>query len=1004
MMTTETKEQEDGLGEKGSWHRKSFSFQKTHFQKDHVESNSSTNKTNHDNKNDNNNSNNNNNTATKIVNNSNGSSDEEEFKQSPNNSKKAFQHLATYLNHLKVKKEQEQIENSRRNTLSPQTSSSRLITSPSDDVRRIVPPLPNLHNSLPSSISTLVNVGNNTSINSARGTKSPRLMNPMKSPKGSPKSPKSIYSSGSSSTLNTPHNKTPRTTNIRTPSGTLSFSISELHMIPNNNNDSFDLASVRSEISVTSDVNNEQMITSARLTASSFSNNNPPSINTNVLNRNNSGGNGRIRTSNNNSTNSLNGMKRKSTQLKPILSTISTFLPKLTSIEEATKNPNLILYGVKTGNLALLDCILNSRNVNNVKDSSTGNSLLQVAIQYNQQDVVAFLLSKFEMDLNYSNKLECTALHVAATKGNTNIITLLLTYSKDGVKKLDWSRRDIYGNAAIHLSCDMGDVKGIETQLLFGVSPTLKKRDSGLTPLHLASQYGNFEIVKLLLNYAIDPVTFVNMRDDNGLNPLMRSILSIYYNDEFGQSEEIFLDKFYQHYFLTSALGSIEKIVKSNARNWLLLDPELRLNYLKIWSLLLNETDYEACCTSKTKANGLNIFHLACISNNVPFMEICILTLPDTLFQKLYEEQDKYEGCSPLHLASWFFNIQMLELLIRIACEDTRVSKRKKDQVRSTRRYTEESGISASSNNSNIEMNHRKEETESDSDFNGINSPLEVTHSHDDLNNHDEIISLGQFLNELPPRPQHVPPLRFEALHNNNHHNQHLHTEENPNSNKSTIRGRLSTFVHELKTPHKRTSSIISSGRLSEDHHSGEFKIEKELENKRMKEKRRHFRFQVDLVNNFGETPVFMALNRMIEFLEKELELPDNLTIISNTELLTRRRMFDSNAGLTPRKQTLTPCTPSSPRSRRSKNYDMDEWIRVTLKKLEGLHHVIKTLLYDGCSSKKIKSLRTKTSVSHEIKRVMLEIEKALQNEKVLPRFHETLKVIHHVYSLFINN
>lgn len=382
------------------------------------------------------------------------------------------------------------------------------------------------------------------------------------------------------------------------------------------------------------------------------------------------------------------GVVIPSSPLKQVVSSLSFYLPKLTPLDEVAKNSNIIIHAVKRGCIALLECVLNDTIVNSVRDNHNGNSLLQIAIQHNQVEVVAFLLSKYDVNLNHTNKIEGTALHTASTKGNCDVLTLLLTaVTKTGSKKMDWGKKDIYGNAGIHLACEMHDVKAVETQILLGVAPTLKKRDSGVTALHIAATKGYYDIVRLLIYFYSEPITFANMRDDNGMTALMRSVMSIHCNDTM-ETEEFF-ERYYPAYYPNSALGSFEKFIRTHSRNWNKdLTQNERENYLKVWAFLLNEIDYNACCTTKTKAHGLNLFHLAAIANNAVFLSLCAISLPGEIYQKLFLEHDKYEGFTPLHVACWYNNIEVVQVFLSIATENVKnIQKRK--SIRERRRYTD---------------------------------------------------------------------------------------------------------------------------------------------------------------------------------------------------------------------------------------------------------------------------------------------------------------------------
>ena len=92
-----------------------------------------------------------------------------------------------------------------------------------------------------------------------------------------------------------------------------------------------------------------------------------------------------------------------------------------------------------------------------------------------------------------------TPLHIAATKGNTECVALLL---KKG-SSIDGSTDDM-GETSLHVACFNGSLS-IAKMILTSKPDTCDTTDMfGNTPLHCAAAFGHVEIVKLLLDHGAD--------------------------------------------------------------------------------------------------------------------------------------------------------------------------------------------------------------------------------------------------------------------------------------------------------------------------------------------------------------------------------------------------------------------------------------------------------------------------------------------------------------------
>lgn len=92
-------------------------------------------------------------------------------------------------------------------------------------------------------------------------------------------------------------------------------------------------------------------------------------------------------------------------------------------------------------------------------------------------------------DVNIMDKRRSTPLHRAASKGDINIVSLLLTLGTN----LDINIADVYKNTALHLACQENNAEVAELLINKGALINLKNQEEK-TPLELAS----VEVQKIL--------------------------------------------------------------------------------------------------------------------------------------------------------------------------------------------------------------------------------------------------------------------------------------------------------------------------------------------------------------------------------------------------------------------------------------------------------------------------------------------------------------------------
>ena len=147
-------------------------------------------------------------------------------------------------------------------------------------------------------------------------------------------------------------------------------------------------------------------------------------------------------------------------------------------------------------------------------------SLLHIAVEHDQHELVDVLLQQPGIDLDKANKLGYTPLMEAARKGNEVLTAHLLEWgasqllvNKDGMNPLMFAAE--YGHCLV--------ITMLQSQLLgLDIIPhvieqiDLKKR----TALMLAVQNQHYEIIEMLLGIGAQ----INHQDDHGMNALMHAV------------------------------------------------------------------------------------------------------------------------------------------------------------------------------------------------------------------------------------------------------------------------------------------------------------------------------------------------------------------------------------------------------------------------------------------------------------------------------------------------
>ena len=116
-------------------------------------------------------------------------------------------------------------------------------------------------------------------------------------------------------------------------------------------------------------------------------------------------------------------------------------------------------------------------------------------------------------DINARNIRGQTPLHLAAAKGNSDVVQLLL----ENGAEVDAVATDS-GCTSLHYAASLGHVELCELLVRYGADPDAQTARLE-TPLHLAVASGHSDVVALLLKYHAR----LDIRDTNGMTPLQQA-------------------------------------------------------------------------------------------------------------------------------------------------------------------------------------------------------------------------------------------------------------------------------------------------------------------------------------------------------------------------------------------------------------------------------------------------------------------------------------------------
>ena len=160
----------------------------------------------------------------------------------------------------------------------------------------------------------------------------------------------------------------------------------------------------------------------------------------------------------------------------------------------------------KFDDVAVVTSLLSKGVSPNTVDAK-GNPMLNLAIKDKSTKVTELLINDKRTDVDLSNKYGETPLMIASIDGDLTLVKTLVLQKKAMVNHIGWT--------PLHYACSKGNLEVAQFLVTNGAlvdSPS----PGNTTPLMMAVQSGNEQLIKLLLDKGAD----IQLRNTNGLSAI----------------------------------------------------------------------------------------------------------------------------------------------------------------------------------------------------------------------------------------------------------------------------------------------------------------------------------------------------------------------------------------------------------------------------------------------------------------------------------------------------
>ncbi|XP_048250455.1 ankyrin repeat domain-containing protein 50-like isoform X2 [Haliotis rufescens] len=256
------------------------------------------------------------------------------------------------------------------------------------------------------------------------------------------------------------------------------------------------------------------------------------------------------------------------------------------------------------------------------------NNILHMACLGGHVDIVKYVLSQQDADMNGRGQYGRTPLMMAAVKGHRQVFDLLVR------KGADVSLVDDDGNNILHMACHGGHVGMLKHVLSQKVADINSKGKYGWTPVMKAARKGHRQMFDILVGGGAD----VSLVDDNGSNILHVACLG-------GHMDMV-------KYVLSQKVADINRRGQYG-RTPVMMAAEK--GHREVFDLLVRE----GADLSLFGVDRNNVLHMACLGGHVDMVKY-------VLSQKVADMNGRGQyGRTPLLMAAEKGHRQVFDLLVR---------------------------------------------------------------------------------------------------------------------------------------------------------------------------------------------------------------------------------------------------------------------------------------------------------------------------------------------------